>query len=88
MSLLTADSVGRLMACWDGTTCEVEVPRGCEVEQRNLRIPPYKRKGILCRMEESKGIAGIPGNSEEIWILVVDKCAISVVSPTLETTAL
>eukprot|EP00956_Cyclotella_meneghiniana_P008185 scaffold10899_cov69-Cyclotella_meneghiniana.AAC.1 len=32
-------------------------------------IPPYKRKGILRRMEESKGIAGIPGNSEEIWIL-------------------
>eukprot|EP00956_Cyclotella_meneghiniana_P019142 scaffold32561_cov32-Cyclotella_meneghiniana.AAC.3 len=28
MSLLTADSVGRLMACWDGTMCEVEVPRG------------------------------------------------------------
>ena len=35
-----------------------------------LQIPPYKRKGILRRMEESKGIAGIPGNSEEIWILV------------------
>ena len=34
-----------------------------------LQIPPYKRKGILRRMEESKGIAGIPGNSEEIWIL-------------------
>ena len=34
-----------------------------------LQIPLYKRKGILCRMEESKGIAGIPGNSEEIWIL-------------------
>eukprot|EP00956_Cyclotella_meneghiniana_P007147 scaffold9685_cov51-Cyclotella_meneghiniana.AAC.1 len=69
MSLLTVDSVGRLMACWDGTTCKVEVQRGCKVEQRSLRIPPYKRKGILRRMEESKGIAGIPGNSEEIWIL-------------------
>eukprot|EP00956_Cyclotella_meneghiniana_P039999 scaffold184645_cov53-Cyclotella_meneghiniana.AAC.1 len=39
MSLLTADSVGRLMACWDGARCEVEVPRGCKVEQRNLRVP-------------------------------------------------
>eukprot|EP00956_Cyclotella_meneghiniana_P021342 scaffold38778_cov41-Cyclotella_meneghiniana.AAC.1 len=39
MSLLTADSVGRLMTCWDGTTCEVEVPRGCKVEQRNLHVP-------------------------------------------------
>eukprot|EP00956_Cyclotella_meneghiniana_P038357 scaffold152793_cov36-Cyclotella_meneghiniana.AAC.1 len=39
MSMLTADRFGRLMACWDGTTCEVEVLRGCEVEQRNLRIP-------------------------------------------------
>eukprot|EP00956_Cyclotella_meneghiniana_P032263 scaffold87860_cov101-Cyclotella_meneghiniana.AAC.1 len=70
MSLLTADSVGRLMACWDGTTCEVEVPRGWE-------IPPYKKKGILRRMEESKGIAGIPGNSEEIWILVASQTSSS-----------
>eukprot|EP00956_Cyclotella_meneghiniana_P007233 scaffold9876_cov77-Cyclotella_meneghiniana.AAC.5 len=69
MSLLTVDSVGRLMACWDGTTCEEEVPCGWEVEQRNIPIPSYKRKGILGRIEESKGIAGIPGNSEEIWIL-------------------
>eukprot|EP00956_Cyclotella_meneghiniana_P023493 scaffold45755_cov33-Cyclotella_meneghiniana.AAC.1 len=44
MSMLTADSVGRLMA-WTGRCkirrqrCEVEVPRGCEVEQRNLRVP-------------------------------------------------
>eukprot|EP00956_Cyclotella_meneghiniana_P022076 scaffold41092_cov23-Cyclotella_meneghiniana.AAC.1 len=43
--------------------CEVEVPRGCKVEQRNLgvtsvtsvtflQIPPYKSKGILRRMED------------------------------------
>eukprot|EP00956_Cyclotella_meneghiniana_P037662 scaffold142552_cov36-Cyclotella_meneghiniana.AAC.1 len=36
-----------------------------------LQIPPYKRKGILRRMEESKGIAEILGNSEEIWILAI-----------------
>eukprot|EP00956_Cyclotella_meneghiniana_P024659 scaffold49823_cov73-Cyclotella_meneghiniana.AAC.1 len=38
MSPLIADSVGRLMACWYGTMCEVEVPRGCKVEQRNLGV--------------------------------------------------